>query len=312
MDRTVHEPSRRRLAVIVNNRSGRAEAGLPLALAELEAAGLPVRVVHADGPEALAEAIAAAGEAGEEAVIGGGDGTVNAALPTLLKSGRPFGILPLGTANDFARTLGVPFDLAAAARVIAQGRTHPIDVGTANGRPFLNVASVGLPVEVALRHGGERKKRFGVFNYPLVWYEAWRASRPFRARIYCDGVRYRRRCILLAVGNGRHYGGGMTVDADARIDDGLLDVACVTATGPLGLLGLLPAFRFGTVGRRRGNLALRGRKVRIETGRPRQINLDGELGERTPAVFEVLAGALRVFAPEGGPGLASEDTAEAA
>ena len=77
-------------------------------------------------------------------VIGGGDGTISSALPELLALGKPLAVLPLGTANDFAATIGLPADPLEAADVALHGRPHAIDVGLANDRPFLNVASVGV------------------------------------------------------------------------------------------------------------------------------------------------------------------------
>lgn len=291
----------RRITVIANRKSGNSDADLDAALTRLRSVGAAA-LERPDGPGGIAAAVEAAAGQGHDIVLAGGDGTVNAALAALHRTGRSFGILPMGTANDFARTLGIPTDLEAAAAIVAAGHTRRIDVSTVNGHHFVNVASIGLAVEVALRHRGPRKRRLGVFNYPLVWWEAYRATRPFRVRIACDDSVRDERCIMLAVGNGRHYGGGLTIHEDARIDDGRLTLYFVKSAGSLQLVKMLPAFFVGTLYRQERAVALSGRRIRVETRRPKRVDADGEIVTETPASFEIFPGALRVFAPaaEGG------------
>ncbi|MGE4219124.1 MAG: lipid kinase [Alphaproteobacteria bacterium] len=286
----------RRIAVVANPGSGNAGIGLDAALNRLQRAGVAT-VRRPEGDGGIARAVEAAGMEGYDIVLAGGDGTVNAALPALRKVDRPFGLLPMGTANDFARTLGIPTDPEKAAAIVAAGHTRRIDMSTVNGHPFVNVASIGLAVEVALRHRGPRKRRLGVLNYPLVWWEAFRATRPFRVRVTCDGTTIETRCIMLAVGNGRHYGGGLTIHEDARIDDGQLTLYFVKSAGSLQLVKMLPAFFVGTLYRQERAVSLCGRRIRVETRRAKRVDADGEIVTETPAEFEIFPGALRVFAP---------------
>ena len=148
-------------------------------------------------------------------MIGGGDGTLNAAAPALLDTGLPLGIIPLGTANDLARTLGHP------ARSGRGGRGHrrrarctQIDLGLANGHPFFNVASIGMGVDLTRALTRDAKSRWGTLGYAVAGLRVLRRMRPFRARIIQDGSGHMTRTVHLAVGNGRHYGGGMTVSED--------------------------------------------------------------------------------------------------
>jgi len=231
-------------------------------------------------------------------IIGGGDGTLNAAAAALSEAGLPLGILPMGTANDFARTLGIPTALPDACKIITEGVLHAVDLGSVNGKYFLNVASMGLSVECARRLTGEVKRRWGVLGYAISAVDALKASRSFRASITCDGEHHRFRSIQIAVGNGRHYGGGLTVAEDAAIDDARLDLYSLEPQSVWKLIRLIPAMRSGRHGQWPGVDVLHGQHIRIDTDRPMRINTDGELTTRTPAEFRVIAGALSVFVSE--------------
>jgi YegS/Rv2252/BmrU family lipid kinase len=234
----------------------------------------------------------------ELVIIGGGDGTLNAAADALIQTGLPLGILPLGTANDLARTLEVPADLADAGRVIAEGFSHRIDLGRVNGKHFFNVASLGLSVRMAQELRVDVKRRWGVLGYPLTLWRTIEAHRAFRAEIRCDERSMRIRAMQISVGNGRHYGGGMTVAADAAIDDGVLDLVSVAPQGIWGLVGNLPRLRWGWHGNGGQVRHWRCRALEIRTERPLPINTDGEVTTRTPARIDVVPGAIAVFVPQ--------------
>jgi diacylglycerol kinase (ATP) len=231
-------------------------------------------------------------------IVGGGDGTLNAAAEALLATGLPLGILPLGTANDLARTLGIPGDLVGAARVIAEERIHRIDLGRVNGKHFFNVASLGLSVRMAQELGVDVKRRWGVLGYPLTLWRTIEADRSFRAEIRCDGTSIRIRAMQISVGNGRHYGGGMTIAADAAIDDGALDLVSVAPQGLWRLIVNLPTLRWGWHEKPGQIRHWRCRKLEIHTVRPIPINTDGEVTTRTPARMDVVPGAIPVFVPQ--------------
>lgn len=230
-------------------------------------------------------------------LIGGGDGTMNAAARAILDSGLPFGILPLGTANDLARTLAIPTALAEAGRVAARGRIKAIDLGEVNGKLFFNVASIGLPVAVAEAMDEGEKARWGVAGYLLAFRRAWRSTRAFRVRIDCDGRQVSVRSIMVAVGNGRYHGGGLTVAEDAALDDGRLDLYSLRPQTLLDLALMLPALLRGRQRAFRTVLQLQGQRIELRTRRAKKINVDGEVVSRTPAVFRVLPRAVRVIVP---------------
>jgi YegS/Rv2252/BmrU family lipid kinase len=234
----------------------------------------------------------------ELVIIGGGDGTLNAAAEALIQTGLPLGILPLGTANDLARTLEIPADLAGAARVIVEGRVHRIDLGRVNGKHFFNVASLGLSVRLAQELGVDVKRRWGVLGYPLTLWRTIEAHRAFRAEIRCDQTVIQIRAMQISIGNGRHYGGGMTVAADAAIDDGTLDLVSVAPQGIWGLIGNLPTLRWGWHGNGGQVRHWRCRELEIRTVPRLPINTDGEVTTRTPARIDVVPEAIPVFVPQ--------------
>jgi len=231
-------------------------------------------------------------------IIGGGDGTLNAAAEALVETGLPLGILPLGTANDLARTLGIPVGLADAGRVIAEGRAHRIDLGRVNGKHFFNVASLGLSVELARQLDRDVKRRWGILGYPITLWRALGARRAFRARIRCDGGPMRVRAMQISIGNGRYYGAGMTIAADAAIDDGMLDLISVAPQEFWELLTHLPALRWGAYERAERICHRRCREIEIRTVRSIPINTDGEVTTRTPARIVVVPKAIAVFVPQ--------------
>lgn len=295
-DGRLSRPQRSAL-LLTNKSSGGAERDLAPAIDCLERGGISVTVAVPDSVDDLRRRIRESDEA--IVILGGGDGTLNAAAPELRRLPRPFGLLPLGTANDLARTLGIPFDPGEAAEVIVEGTTRRIDLGLIDGAPFFNVASLGLSAEVVREHESEgaRKRLLGVLNYPLSAWAAFRRHRPFKAELIIDGERLRCHCMQIAVGNGRHYGGGMTVDERAEIDDGWLKVYYLRPTGLMAMLWMLPALRFGWL-RRTPEAEVRwARRVEIRTRRPRPVDVDGELNGRTPVVIEIEPGAVEVFAP---------------
>lgn len=231
-------------------------------------------------------------------VIGGGDGTLHRAAVPLLESGLPLGILPLGTANDLARTLDLPTDIVAACRVIAEGHTRRIDVGRVNDRHFFNVANIGLGVEVTRRLSGEVKRRFGVLAYLYSTIDAIKAMHSFHVEIRCDSRIERLRAVQIAVGNGCFYGGGMRISDTAAIDDQMLDLYALGPQSLTRLAALIPALRSGRLHEPDGVLTLRGRKIDVRTHRPHAVTADGEWATKTPARFRVLARALRVYVPD--------------
>ena len=289
-----HRPPRRALLIVnEHSRSGRQHGDSAGAM--LAAAGLGVVRGHTTSREGVSQAIRDLAHEVDRVVVGGGDGTINAAARGLIETGLPLGVLPLGTANDLARTLGLPLTLQEAVAVAAADRTRTIDLGEVNGHPFFNVASLGFGVDLTRALTGDAKRRWGALGYAVAGLRVLRRMRPFHAEISIGERRTVSRTVHLAVGNGRHFGGGMTVHDEASIDDGKLDVCSLEVESVWALLALLPALRNGRTKDYTSIRTLGGQEIHVATRRVRSVNADGEIVTRTPATFRVLHDAVKVL-----------------
>ena len=287
----------RRALLIVNAQSRNGESQLETAVERLEAHGIAPVHLECGRREDLSPLIVENANDVDCAIVGGGDGTLNAAAFGVIEAGLPLGILPLGTANDLARTLDIPSDLDGAAKVIAEGRTRNIDLGIVNGQPFFNVASIGLSAELAQQLTTEIKRRFGRLGYGLVAMKVLVQARPFRATIVSETETARVRTLQIAVGNGRFYGGGNAVEKDAAIDDQNLDLYSLEFERAWKLALMARSFRYGEHGAWSEVRAIRAEEFDVRTRRPRPVNADGEIVTQTPAHFSIRPRAVRVFAP---------------
>lgn len=287
----------RRALMIVNPKSRQGSADLADVRTFLEHRGLVLSDAAPDGAAALAKCIEAHAGKVECVVLGGGDGTLNSAARALMDAKLALGILPLGTANDLARTLGLPTDLHEAAAVIADGYVQRVDIASVNGLYFFNGADIGLGVCVTKRLDAQTKRHWGVLAYGHGVLRAWRENRAFSARIRCDGREERLRVIQLKIANGKYYGGGMTALEDAAIDDERLDLLAVRPQGFISMVKLAPALRRGTARKRPGIEVRSAREIDIITDRAMEVSADGEITTTTPAKFRILPRAVSIYVP---------------
>lgn len=289
----------RRALLLVNSNSRSGAEALDAAMSGLKSRGIePLHRESKDRDGVSPLVVEHAGDV-DMVVVGGGDGTLNAALKGVLEAKLPLGVLPVGTANDFARTLGLPVDLDGALDVIGEGASRRVDVGVVNDQPFLNVASMGLSVALARELTGDLKKRFGKLGYAIAAARTLSKAKPFRARIVADGRKVRALTLQIAVGNGKFYGGGNQVDEAAAIDDGMLDLYSLEFARAWKLVLMLKAMRFGQHRAHKEIRNMRGAEFEVRTHRPRPVNADGEIVTETPARFRILRDGLEVFVPRG-------------
>ena len=295
----MNSPIRKRALMLRNPKARRGQESMDPILQRLEAGGLDVTVETFEALPEIARDIVRLRDRADLVIVCGGDGSVSSAALAAMESGLPLGIMPMGTANDLARTLDIPMDLPAAADVVARGATRLVDVGTVNGHAFFNVASIGLSSELAQSLDPALKKRFGRLGYAVAAMKVLTRASHFGAKITEKGRVTEVESYQIAVGNGRHYGGGNVVQETAEIDDGHLDLYSLEMKNLWKLALMLRSFRSGTHGAWQEVRTARCVEFDIETKRPMPVNTDGEIVTATPAHFKVHPKAIAIFAPAG-------------
>lgn len=290
-------PTRRRALMLVNPNARRGAAVLDPIIERLRAGGVDAVVERFNTPDEVSADIARRRHEADLVIVCGGDGTINSAARGVLETGLPMGIMPMGTANDLARTLGIPDDLERAADVIIAGHSSRVDLGEVNGHPFFNVASLGLSVDLARGLTPEAKRRWGKLGYGLAALRVLLKAQPFRAEIISDGGTVSVKTLQIAVGNGVHYGGGTVIHADATIEDGHLDLYSLELANVWKFGLMLGAFRRGEHGAWDEVRTQKSTEFDIRTSEPMAINTDGDIVTQTPAHFLIRPSAITVFSP---------------
>ena len=277
---------------------GRSRPCAERAAAALARAGIPVdlRFTHRPG-HATELAYQTVAREAERLVLCGGDGSVREVLPALAGSSTALGLLPSGTANDFARSLGVPRRLDRALRLLLSGRTRAIDLGQVNGHPFATVASCGFDAD-ANRAVSARQVPFpGTVGYLIAALGLIRTYSAPNVRLRGEFGECAGQMLLVASANTASYGGGMKIAPQADPQDGRLDVCIVDRLPPATVLHLLPRVFWGGHLKHPAVRVERTRWLRIETEPPQVIYADGDYLGETPANLQALPGALQMVLP---------------
>ncbi|MEX0991984.1 MAG: diacylglycerol kinase family protein [Actinomycetota bacterium] len=290
------------ISVVVNPAAGRGRALklLPELRALLAARGIEHVVSVSASPQEPEILARTAAEAGTTAVIAvGGDGLAGMVANGLAGSSTALGVVPAGTGDDFARALGLSrrrplegLDLLTDAL-----RPRTVDLGLVStaerSRYFVAVASAGFDAEVAAV--ANRIRGGGRIRYVLALLRTLQRFRPLSLDVVVDGARSSLPAMLIAIGNGPTYGGGMRVTPGARIDDGELEACLVRALGRARFLATFPRVYRGTHVRHPKVTMLHGQRFEVTSDRRTPVFADGEAVGVLPATVEVVPGALRVL-----------------
>jgi diacylglycerol kinase family enzyme len=291
-----------RLALIANPRSGTAPdpADLRARLAQggASVSYVPIeQVADKDGGalrDGVLEALCADG-APDRIVAAGGDGCVGPAALCAARLGIALAVVPVGTANDFARAKGLPLDLAeACALARAEGtRAEPAELGLAGRRPFVNAAAAGLSVAAA--HAAKpHKSRLGALAYTVGAVRAGLSARPLRCTVVCDGERRAAtRAWQIVVGVTGAFGGGSEIGG-TRVGDGLLDLAVVPAGSRIGLVRRAYGMRAGRLTTQPDVTHERAATIALEIDGDHGFNVDGETCRCEPAHFTLHDGGFEL------------------
>lgn len=227
--------------------------------------------------------------------VAGGDGSMTRAAQVLAKRRCTLAVLPLGTGNSFARSLGIG-SVEVAVDTIARGEATKVDVGVVNGRHFANFATVGLPSEVAASTPETLKRVSGIAAYVISGIISGLRSRRFHVRIRGKRVHFEGDVHQVIVVAGRCFGTTPLVP-DASAVSGRLVVFTTTSDGPAEIAKDYLAIGTGTQTQLDGAHWWAARRVRVKTSSPQRIAIDGKPIDKTPARFHIDSHALRVFVP---------------
>lgn len=288
----------RQAVLVVNAQSRRGQDNFEQARALLEQAGVTLIQAHAvEDPDQMNRIVRqAVADGAPMVIVGGGDGSLSGTVDELVGTGCVFGVLPLGTANSFARTLGLPLDLEGAVRAIATGRRRRVDLGMIDRDYFVNAAALGLSPQIGRTVPHKLKRYLGRIGY-LLW--ALKCSIGFRAfrLVIDDGVQERRMWSTeVRVLNGPYHG-GVELSDSAAIDTGEIVIQAVVGRSKPRLAWDWYAKFFKLRDRDSHTEEFHGKRFRLET-RPRQrISIDGEVLARTPVTVQVAPAAVEVAVP---------------
>lgn len=291
-------------ALIVNAQSRRGQALFDEACAAL--AHLPFTLdAHAvEDPKRLEATLEAAlAKKPELVILGGGDGTISGLVDLLVGKDVVLGVLPLGTANSFCRTLGIPLDVEGAVEVLRTGKPKRIDLGMIDDDYFANAATLGIAPKIAetVPHG--LKKVLGRAGY-LTWAAYQYAKfRPFRMTVTVEAGRdagppQTIRCVEVRIANGRYHGGQELMET-AEVDSGEIVVECVRGHLKRRLVANWAANLLRLPQRREDVVEFHGTAIRLDSNKPRAISIDGEVLARTPVTVKVADDVIAVMTPAG-------------
>ena len=292
--------------IIVNPYSGRwkARAAIPDIERVCREIGLEYELAVTEGPNHGVELAREAAQAGFSPIVAaGGDGGISEVVNGLMQAAGdgvagPFGVIPLGSADDFADMLELEKDVEAACRVILAGHTRAIDVGCVNGRFFDNNSAIGLEPMVTITQAAMKRVK-GTPRYILAALKTIFSFDPWHMRLAWDDGEYEGPVTLVSVGNNRRTGGAFWMTPRAEPDDGLLDFVFGGKMGRLRLLRLLPTTFNGSHVDEPEITYVRTTRLTVECDPPTPLHADGELFDEfvSHVEYTILPGRLELIVP---------------
>jgi YegS/Rv2252/BmrU family lipid kinase len=285
-------------ALIVNAHSRRGQDLFEQACRLHEQAGIALISSHAvKDPNLLDDTVRAAIAAGAPMVIvGGGDGSLSSTIDDVVAKDCVYALLPLGTANSFARTLGIPLDLEGAIEVIATGRRRRIDLGMIDKDYFANAAALGLSPMLGDTVPHKLKRYLGRVGYLLWAIWCFVRFRPFRLIIDDGKKQHRLWTTEVRIFNGRFHG-GVELTETTDVDSGDIVIQAVTGRSLARLAWDWYAKFFKLRSRADSTVEFRGKSLRLDTRPHHRISIDGEILARTPVTVAVAQKAIEVVVP---------------
>lgn len=288
--------SKREAILIVNAQSRSGQDDFEKAKAALIEAGVALVQSHSiTEPDKMSQTVRDAVASGVAMVIiGGGDGSLSENVDHFVGSNCIFAILPLGTANSSARTLGIPLDIKGAVDIIAHGKVRRIDLGMIDGDYFVNASSLGLGPLVGESVPSGLKRYLGRLGY-LIWAAKCNLTfKPFHVILSGDGVYWEGMSTEVRILNGSYHG-GVELSDHAKIDSGKINVQIVTGKGRMRLFKDWLAKGLKLKVRNETSCEFSGESFRLETRPNLPVSIDGEVYKRTPVMVSVAKRAINVM-----------------
>jgi YegS/Rv2252/BmrU family lipid kinase len=287
----------RSAAMVVNAKSRKGQRMFRRACQAMKGLPYPVDARAVEDPKQLEAVVADVLRAGPDLLIlGGGDGTISGLVDMMVGHDVVLGVLPLGTANSFARTLGIPLEVEGAVEVIRTGRPRRIDLGMIDGDYYANCAAMGISPKIAetVPHG--LKKVLGRVGY-LGW-AAWQFTRfkPFTLIVGEGEAAERLKVVEVRISNGPYHGGTELVES-AAVDSGEIVLQAVLGHVKRRLIHNWASSWFKLPSRHEDVREFRGQRIRVDTEPRLPISIDGEVLAHTPVTAKVAAGIIEVMAP---------------
>ena len=234
-----------------------------------------------------------------EFIAVGGDGTVSELINGLdfsEDSGYKIGVIPWGTGNDLVKSLHVPHDINEMLDVIIKNEVKSVDLGMVNNQYFINVASFGIDGQI-IKDTEKLKRIFpGHPAYLLSTLKAGLTFKPNFVKVIIDGHVYSGNMILIAIGNGKYFGGGMNICPNAKLDDDQFDICLVNNVSKLKFMKEIRKVYDGRLGEVEEVIYVRGKELTIEVdGCDYDINIDGNLVGKTPVKIKIAPYKVKVF-----------------
>ncbi len=231
----------------------------------------------------------------------GGDGTLGEIINGISGGACSLAVIPAGSGNDFSRNFYLKTDLDLLIKKLMYGRELLIDSAKVNSRHFINISSVGFDADVAYMANRMRKFRFipRSLAYYIALFAVFLKCKSTDVEVTIDdNLNIKKRVLIVAVANGKYYGGGMMPAPEAELTDGYLDVCLIENKNPLEIIRFFPKFVKGKHSEIKGVHFYKGRKVHIRASEKIALNIDGEVDQAYEATFEILPESIRIVVPE--------------
>jgi YegS/Rv2252/BmrU family lipid kinase len=228
----------------------------------------------------------------------GGDGTIHEALPSIAKMDLPFGIIPIGRGNDFARNIRISRDVKENCIIPQHPMIHKIDLPTINGIPFGSIASLGFDATVSKLAHDHRGYFGGTLGYIICVLKALRSFKPFSIDITIDDYNWKGRISMIAMANGPYYGGGMKIAPQAVMNDGKITMCIVRELSSTELLQQFPKVFKGTHVSHPSVYIRSGRQIQLSAENHQEIFADGEHCGTLPAICKIGNQMVKIILPK--------------